>query len=415
MYEEYWFVEEVNKFGNKQRINEILDIKEYISGKHRILNKPNYNYNGQVFEPRKIVLQYAKTILNFGVGYVMSKPITLTGDKVVTDAIKRLYKRGKYNQIDYDILDKMTKYGYVAEYVYIDKDKQIKSKVLDPADCHPVYDNHGEYTSLIEHYCVENIDYYNVYLPDSVDKYTNEGGEVRQVASHNNPGGLPILYHNQDEIGYLGRSDLYDILPLLDNMEDLISKAIDAYYHYISGIPVVKGQQLKGDGIPKDIIGGGIVLDDNADFFFAQNKFDYQAFETLYKTLTSALLDIAHVPAISMSKTDISNLSEVSIRLLFQLADLKGALNSKFLRHGIEQRFEKFRTLLASSGVKFTDDEFDTLGIVFQYARPSNDKEITDNLKVLYEIKGLSLETLLEYNPYVTDVQGELERIEQLS
>ncbi|MDN4070854.1 phage portal protein [Paenibacillus vini] len=415
MYEEHWFVEEVNKFGNKQRINEILDIKEYISGKHRILNKPNYNYNGQVYEPRKIVLQYAKTILNFGVGYVMSKPITLTGDKVVTDAIKRLYKRGKYNQIDYDILDKMTKYGYVAEYVYIDKDKQIKSKVLDPADCHPVYDHHGEYTSLIEYYCVENIDYYNVYLPDSVDKYTNEGGEVRQVASHNNPGGLPILYHNQDEIGYLGRSDLYDILPLLDNMEDLISKAIDAYYHYISGIPVVKGQQLKGDGIPKDIIGGGIVLDDNADFFFAQNKFDYQAFETLYKTLTSALLDIAHVPAISMSKTDISNLSEVSIRLLFQLADLKGALNSKFLRQGIEQRFEKFRTLLASSGVKFTDDEFDTLGIVFQYARPSNDKEITDNLKALYEIKGISLETLLEYNPYVTDVQGELERIKQLS
>lgn len=415
MYEEHWFVEEVNKFGNKQRINEILDIKEYISGKHRILNKPNYNYNGQVYEPRKIVLQYAKTILNFGVGYVMAKPITLTGDKVVTDAIKRVYKRGKYNQIDYDILDKMSKYGYVAEYVYFDKDKQIKSKVLDPADCHPVFNHHGEYTALIEYYCVENIDYYNVYLPDTVKIYTNEGGELRQVASHNNPAGLPILYHNQDEIGYLGRSDLYDILPILDNMEDLLSKAIDAYYHYISGIPVVKGQQLKGDGIPKDIIGGGIVLDDNADFFFAQNKFDYQAFETLYKTLTSALLDIAHVPAISMSKTDISNLSEVSIRLLFQLADLKGALNSKFLRQGIEQRFEKFRTLLASSGVKFTDDEFDTLGIVFQYARPSNDKEVTDNLKALYEIKGLSLETLLEYNPYVTDVQGEMDKIKQLA
>lgn len=406
----YWFLDEVNKIDHQQRVNTILDIKEYLSGHHKVLHKPNYSYNGKVYEPRKIVLQYAKTILNFSVGYVIANPITLTGDKVVTDAIKRIYKRGKYNQIDYDILDKMTKYGFVAEYIYIDNG-QIKSKLLDPADCYPVYDHHGEYTTLIEHYCVDNVSYYNLYYPDRVEQYHNAGGELRQTGSFNNPGGLPIIYHNQSEIGYLGRSDLLDILPILDNMEDLLSKAMDSYYHYITGIPVLRGQQLKGDGIPKDIVGGGMVLDDNADFFFAQNKFDHQAFEALYKTLTSALLDIAHVPAISMSKTDVSNLSEVSIRLLFSLADMKGALNGKFLREGIEQRFDKFRALLASMGTKFTDEQYDTLGIVFQFARPSNDKEIVENLKTLYEMAGISLETLLEYNPYVTDVQGEMDKI----
>ncbi|MCT2196192.1 phage portal protein [Paenibacillus sp. p3-SID1389] len=363
-----------------------------------------------MYEPRKIVLQYAKTILNFSVGYVIANPITLTGDKVVTDAIKRIYKRGKYNQIDYDILDKMTKYGFVAEYVYIDNG-QIKSKLLDPACCYPVYNHRGEYTTLIEHYCVDYVSYYNLYYPDKLERYSDEGGDIRQIGNFDNLAGLPIIYCNQSEIGYLGRSDLLDILPILDNMEDLLSKAMDSYYHYITGIPVLRGQQLKGDGIPKDIVGGGIVLDDNADFFFAQNKFDHQAFETLYKTLTSALLDIAHVPAISMSKTDVSNLSEVSIRLLFSLADMKGALNSKFLCEGIEQRFDKFRALLASMGTKFTDEQYDTLGIVFQFARPSNDKEIVENLKTLYEMAGISLETLLEYNPYVTDVQGELDKI----
>ncbi|AKG35252.1 phage portal protein [Paenibacillus durus] len=407
-----WFVEEVNRVSNQQRINEILDIKEYLSGKHEILQKPSYNYNGQVYEPRKIVLQYAKTILNFSVGYVMSNPVTLTGDKAVTDAFKCVYKRGKYNQIDYDVLDKMTKYGYVAEYVYLDDKQEIKSKLLDPADCFPVFDHHNEYTALIEHYCVDNVSYYNLYLPDRVEEWNDKGGNLRMTGSSNNPAGLPILYHNQCEIGNLGRSDLLDILPILDNMEDLLSKAVDGYYHHISGIPVLKGQQLKGDGLPKDIIGGGIVLDDNADFFFANNEFDHQAFETLYKTLTSSLLDIAHVPAISMSKTDVSNLSEVSIRLLFSLADTKGALNSKFLREGMEQRFEKIRELLRGKGLAFSDDEYDTLGIVFQFARPSNDKEIVDNLKVLKEIDGMSLESIVERNPYVTDVQGELTRIQ---
>ncbi|QUL57354.1 phage portal protein [Paenibacillus tritici] len=413
--ENQWFVEEVNTVSNQQRINDVLNIKEYLSGKHNILKKPSYNYNGQVYEPRKIILQYAKTILNFSVGYVMANPITLTGDKNVTDAFKRVYKRGKYNQIDYDILDKMTKYGYVAEYIYLDNDKQIKSKLLDPADCYPVFDHHNEYTALIEHYCVDNVSYYNVYHPDRVEQYTDEGGTIRLIRSYHSPAGLPVLYHNQCEIGNLGRSDLLDILPILDNMEDLLSKAVDGYYHHISGIPVLKGQQLKGDGLPKDIIGGGIVLDDNADFFFANNEFDHQAFETLYKTLTSALLDIANVPAVSMSKTDVSNLSEVSIRLLFSLADMKGALNSKFLREGMEQRFDKLRKLLEYKGSTFTDEGFDTLGIVFQFARPSNDKEIVDNLQVLKDIGGMSLESIVERNPYVTDVQGEMERIRSMS
>ncbi|WP_342477783.1 phage portal protein [Paenibacillus sp. FSL H7-0350] len=414
--ENQWFVEEVNRVSNQQRINDVLNTKEYLSGKHKILKKPSYNYNGQVYEPRKIILQMAKTILNFSVGYVMANPITLTGDKSVTDAFKRVYKRGKYNQLDYDILDKMSKYGYVAEYVYIDnQQQQIKSKLLDPADSYPVFDHHNEYTAFVEHYCVGNVSYYNVYYPDRVEEYTDEGGNLRMTGSFNNPAGLPVLYHNQSEIGNLGYSDLLDILPILDNMEDLLSKAVDGYYHHISGIPILKGQQLKGDGLPKDIIGGGLVLDDNAEFYFANNEFDHQAFETLYKTLTSALLDIANVPAVSMSKTDVSNLSEVSIRLLFSLADMKGALNSKFLREGMEQRFDKIRELLSRKGLVFSDDEYDTLGIVFKFSRPSNDKEIVDNLKVLKDINSISMESIEEHNPYVTDVQGELERLRNAS
>ncbi|GIQ66815.1 hypothetical protein PACILC2_53830 [Paenibacillus cisolokensis] len=406
-----WFIEEINKPYHWQRVNEILNIKEYLSGKHKILNKPSYQYNGRTYEPRKIVLQYAKVILDYGIGYVISNPITLTGDKKVTDEYKRVYKRGKYNSVDYDVMDKMSKYGFVAEYVYLDSDKQIKSKVIDPADCYPVFDVRGDYVSLIESWTVDNVTYYNIYFPERVEQWTDEDGDLRKIGEFNNLGGLPILYRNQSEIDVLGGSDLLDILPILDNMEDLISKATDAYYHHTTGIAVMKGQQLKGDGLPKDLVSGGIVIDHDADFFFAQNKFDHQAFEALYKTLTSALLDIGHVPAVSMSKTDISNLSEVSIRLLFNLADMKGAQNAKFLREGIEQRFDKIRRLLEYKNVTFTDDEYDTLGIVFHFARPSNDKEIVDNITALRAANLISVESAIERSPYVTDVQGELDKI----
>jgi SPP1 family phage portal protein len=406
-----WFIEEISQVENMQRVNAILDIKDYLSGKHQILNKPSYQFGGVTVEPRKIVLQYAKTIINFSVGYLLSNPITLTGNKNVVDVYKRVYKRGKYNQIDYDLLDKMSKYGFVAEYPYLDSNRDIKSKIFDPADSFPVYDHKNEYIAFIEYYCVDDIDYYTVYYPEVVESWTNRGGELRLVDSKTNLSGLPIIYKSQSEIENLGQSDLADIVTILDSMEDLLSKAVDGYYRYITGIPVIVGQQLKGDGIPKDIVGAGLVLEDGADFKFVSNEFDHQAFETLYKTLTSALLDISNVPAVSMSKTDISNLSEVSIRLLFSLSDMKGALNAKFMREGIEQRFEVIRKLLEYNDIRFSDDDFDTLNFVFQYARPSNDKEIVENLKVLNDMKAISLESILERNPYVTDVQGELQRI----
>jgi SPP1 family phage portal protein len=305
----------------------------------------------------------------------------------------------------------MVKYGFIAEYIYFDQDKNIKSKLLDPVDCYPVYDSKNNYIAMIEYYTVNNIDFYTVYTNTTVEEWSNEGGNLRLKGNYNNISGLPIIFHNQDEIGNLGRSDLLDLIPILDNLEELISKTADAYDHYLTGIPVVTGQQLKGDGIPKDIIGGGLVLEYGSTFDFKSNPFDVKGFESIYKTLSSALLDIANVPAVSMNKTDISNLSEVSIRLLFSLADMKGALNAKHMRAGIDQRFEVFRKLLELKGIAFTDEEFDSLDYHFTFARPSNDKEIAENIRTLREIGAMSLESTVERNPYVYDIATEMERL----
>ncbi|EIT84976.1 portal protein SPP1, partial [Fictibacillus macauensis ZFHKF-1] len=117
-------------------------------------------------------------------------------------------------------------------------------------------------------------------------------------------------------------------------------------------------------------------------------------------------------PAVSLNKTDISNLSELSIKLLFQLANIKAGLSEQFIREGIEQRFEKIRKLLEYKCVKFSDEDYETLDIVFQYAMPSNDKEIIENLKSLREMQGISLESILDRTPYTKDVQMELKKLD---
>ncbi|GAA0366879.1 phage portal protein [Bacillus horti] len=406
-----WFVEEVKSIHNQQRVNRIIDMKEYLSGKHAILNRQVEEYNGKKFYPRKIVLQYAKTLLNYQTAYLLQHPITLTGSEDVVHEYKSIHKQGKYDRLNFNLLDKVIKYGIVAEYVYLDG-KQIKSKVIDPADSYPVYDHENNLIAFIEYYTVDGVDYYTVIKDDVVEKYDNRGGSLTLTGQYSNVSGLPIIYHSQNELSDTdGKSELEDIISILDSMEDLISKYTDGFYKFMNPIPVAIGQQLKGGGLPTQVVGGGINLDDGSDFKMVGNQLDSSTFENIYKTLLQALLDISSTPAVSMNKTDISNLSEVSIKLLFSLASVKAGWNEMFMREGIEQRHDKIRRLLSYRNITFKDEDYDTLDMVFSYAMPSNNKEIIDNLKVLDDMEAISLESILNHSPYTTDVQSELLRL----
>lgn len=410
--ERYWFVEEVQSIANQQRIQDIFDKKDYLNGKHKILSRSGYKYNGKEFNPRKIVLQYAKTLLNFQKSYLLQNPLTLTGKDEVVGEYQKINRKGKYNRINIKILDKVLKYGSVAEYLYMDKG-MIKSKLIDPSEGYPVYDHENNLIAFIEAYMSDAIEYYVVYKDDVVESYNNKGGEIRLVEQHTNLSGLPIIYHNENELSDTdGRSELDDWIGILDNMEDLISKYTDSFYKFIDPILVTVGQQLKGEALPSEVIGKGISLDDGAEAKFISGQMDHQTFQTIYKTLLQSLLDVSSTPAVSLNKTDVSNLSEVSIKLLFQLAEIKAGMNEMFMREGIEERFDKVRHLLEEyKAIRFSDDDYDTLDVVFQNAQPSNDKEIIENLKVLREIQGYSLESMLEKSPYTNDVRQEKERL----
>ncbi len=107
--DDMWFKKEVSMPYHQERIKDILDKKDYLSGQHAILNRLPENYNGKLYEPRKIVLQYSKTILNFQTSYLLKNPVSLTGDEDTVAELKKVYKKGKYNKIDFDILDNIVK------------------------------------------------------------------------------------------------------------------------------------------------------------------------------------------------------------------------------------------------------------------------------------------------------------------
>ena len=134
----HWFEEEVNRPYHARRISHAISTIHYLKGIHNVLRREDAVYKGKEMITRKTIINYAKTIIDFHNTYLVGKPISLTGDECTVKNFREIYKMGSYDAIDYKIIDHVNKYGDAYEVVYIE-DTTIKSKILNNADCYPVY------------------------------------------------------------------------------------------------------------------------------------------------------------------------------------------------------------------------------------------------------------------------------------
>lgn len=409
----FWFIDEVNHPENAKRIYDVVNKKKYLDGRHAILNRVVENYNGKPYEQKAIVLQYAKLITQLETTYLLKTPVTIIGDESIVSDMKRVYRKGKYDKINFDILSNLIKYGNAYEYVYVNAEGKVTSKVIPTESGYPIYDDELNMIAFVEYYTALESEYYVVYTNENVTKYSTIGQEdIRVVGSYKNVSGLPIHYKTDNELNEaFGKSDLDDFINIIDSMEDLLSKFSDSFYKHHNPIAVVIGQQLKGEGINPHIIGQGVTLDSDADMKYLQAEIDHQAFKTIYETLMQQMINVSSVPAVAMNATDVSNLSETSMQMLYQLADMKAGINEQYLREGMDERHEKIIGLMGKTGKAYSEDVLDTLNMKFTYARPINETEVIDNLVKMYEAGAMSIESLVELSPYITNQHQELERI----
>ena len=76
-----WFTNEVDKTINTHRISKVFGLKEYLAGRHRVLGREDMKFKDKEFKVKKLILQNAKTILNFHSTYLLGNPISLVGSE----------------------------------------------------------------------------------------------------------------------------------------------------------------------------------------------------------------------------------------------------------------------------------------------------------------------------------------------
>lgn len=408
-----WFMDEIRRPEHITRINDVLRIREYMLRKHDILMRNDMQFKDGEFITSKMVFNTIKSIVEAHASYVVGRQVSISGDPGIAADFNKIYKRGRYPKVDYELASDLIKFGNAFEYVYLDGDT-IRSKVIANEDAFPIYDDHYNYTHFIEHWkdFESQINHYVVYYPERVETYHNH----TLIDTKPNLTGLPIHYVGLDKTDIFGDGLVADLIPIMDAIEYLMSMLDDAAICLsLNPIGVVQGKRIDSK-IPKDIVGAVLNLEDKSesDFKWAASTLDSNSVKLLLDHLIQQFYAVACIPASMYGQSNISNVSEVSLKYLFSQTDNKAQKTIQSLTDGMFQRFEYFRKLqeLRSVHKTYSDDEFDSLNVNFNVSRPVDNNSLMTDLKLQQDMGAISKRTIIEKSPYTTDVSLELRRID---
>ena len=128
----------------------------------------------------------------------------------------------------------------------------------------------------------------------------------------------------------------------------------------------------------------------------ASAEIDHNTVQMLISQLINQLYTVAQVPSVVFNG-NVSNVSEVSLKLLFTQLDNKAKRQAAYLKEGFYRRWEAMRKLCRE---KLTDKQFDSLDVSFNFNMPVDNSAILADLLAQHEAGALSKKSLIELSPY---------------
>lgn len=412
---DFWFVKEIQKAKYKDRISRVEGIDEYLRREHKVLSIPSFEFKEHTFEPTRLILQTLKSIIKFHSSYILGNPISITGDKEFVSYLNNAYKKGGYNKVDLEVAKELVSFGDAFEYMYLDENNVIKSKIIRNKDSYPIYDNMGRYINFVEYWKDEDTrkDMYVVYYPDRVEVYENK----TLVDTKVNLTGLPIWYSSMDKSKYDKFGDPFplDMIPIMDTIENLLSKLDNAVTTLsLNPLGVVSGQRIDSS-IPSNIVGTVLNLEDGSEFHWASADMDRESIKLELDYVIQQFYAVGCVPASLLGQSNVANVSETSITMLYQQTDNFARPYIASLVEGFETRLTYIRKLMEYQGKSVDDIVYDSINFSFNVSRPVDTQSDFENMQIQYQCGAISRQTIIDKSPYTTDTSLELQRIEDES
>ncbi len=410
-----WFKNQIGSSEHTYRQSKVNMIQRHLLREHNVNQRlqRTYNFKGKAFTPAAIILQGIKTVINFHTAYLVGNPVSITGTPKAVEQMNNCYRKGIYSKIDWQILNDLITYGNAFEYVYLDNNGIIRSKIFRNRDSYPIYDDNLNYRYFVEHWKSKpkGEEHFVIYYPTHIDTYVNN----RLVSSIENYTGLPIHYVTMDKAEYdqFGDSIVLDLIPIQDKIEGLLSKLDDAITTLsLNPVGVITGAKMtETDMVDSNVAGAVLNLEEGNTFDYANANMDYYSIKYEFDQLYQQFNLVAAIPSSILGQNNIANVSENSMSMVYQLTENRGKQNMNSLIEGFRQRWEYIRKLMELTNNPISDDDFESLNVSFNISKPIDTKQNMENMKMQYDMGALSKRTIMELSPYTTDSAQELQRL----
>lgn len=386
----------------------------YYEGNQAILRKM---VNDPTKPCNRIVTNYCYTIVGNYQGYLTGQDITYTSPNDISAIVDIL----SYNDVrteDSELLKQALIYGRSFEINYIDEDGKQRFKVLDTRQCIPVYDNtlNQNLLCVIRFYPIDQFDVSNgynvdIYYTDRIEHYTMNTGFTtlrftgeEQHFYHQVP--VTVFSLNPEE-----KSIFDKIMGLQDAYNTLLSSEADDFEAFCDAYLVLKNVTATADDVAEMKEKRVIVLPYAAqgvdpDASFLNKNISDTQIENMLTNIDEQIHKISNSPDFTDEAFGTSSGVAMKYKLL-GFENTAGAIAANMTK-ALQKRLELICEILnLTSGEQMWRD----VEITFTRNLPV---DLAETANLVNTLKGtVSDRTLLSLLPFVSDIDKELEMVEE--
>ncbi len=386
----------------------------YYEGNQAILRKM---VNDPTKPCNRIVTNYCYTIVGNYQGYLTGQDITYTSPNDISAIVDIL----SYNDVrteDSELLKQALIYGRSFEINYIDEDGKQRFKVLDTRQCIPVYDNtlNQNLLCVIRFYPIDQFDVSNgynvdIYYTDRIEHYTMNTGFTtlrfigeEQHFYHQVP--VTVFSLNPEE-----KSIFDKIMGLQDAYNTLLSSEVDDFEAFCDAYLVLKNVTATADDVAEMKEKRVIVLPYAAqgvdpDASFLNKNISDTQIENMLTNIDEQIHKISNSPDFTDEAFGTSSGVAMKYKLL-GFENTAGAIAANMTK-ALQKRLELICEILnLTSGEQMWRD----VEVTFTRNLPV---DLAETANLVNTLKGtVSDRTLLSLLPFVSDIDKELEMVEE--
>ena len=404
----------LQKMINKFRVEvepKLTRYKNYYDGIQGILNK---RYTDPSKPCNKTVTNYMMNIANSYAGYLASPGyISYKSDDDIEE-IMNILRYNDYQAEDNAFLLNALVYGVACELMYLDNKGQTRFRQINPTTCFGVYDDSltGDLTHFVRMYKVSDWDDSDLYHVDVYSDY-----DIKHYSMTGQSGWLKFVseephYFSQCPANIFVLPDeksIFDcVMGLQDAANELLSAEIDDFSAFCDAYLVLTGGELEPEDVATMKENRVLQLPEGASAnWLTKNANDAQV-ENMLRRIHDSIYRIAQCPDFS-SESFVGGVSS-GIAIQYRLTGMEtraGSIEAE-MKKALQRRVE---IICGIASLKIGEEIFRDIEISFKRNIPEDMNSI---ISLVNSLKGsVSDATLLGQIPFITDVNAELEALQE--